>query len=192
MRQLVLIKHAAPEINPSIPAAEWQLSEAGQAACPALAERLRGFSPQIILSSVEPKARETARLIGVELGVTVEAVAGLHEHDRHNVPFLPDDEFRAAVARFFERPNDLVFGREAATRALERFALAIDESIARFASGDLIVVCHGTVISLFVAARTGCDPYSLWQRLGMPSFVVLSLPALEMVGVVATIDSQER
>jgi hypothetical protein len=36
------------------------------------------------------------------------------------------------------------------------------------------VVCHGTVISLWVARRLNLDPMKLWRSLGMPSAVVLA------------------
>jgi hypothetical protein len=44
-------------------------------------------------------------------------------------------------------------------------------------------VAHDTVISLYVARIAGLEPAVLWKRLGLPSFVVLSLPDLELVEV---------
>jgi broad specificity phosphatase PhoE len=35
------------------------------------------------------------------------------------------------------------------------------------------VVTHGTVIALYVAELTGEDPFTLWRRMGLPSFAVL-------------------
>jgi broad specificity phosphatase PhoE len=55
--------------------------------------------------------------------------------------------------------------------------------------GDLVVVSHGTVVALFVAAATGVEPYAFWNRLGLPSFVVLSLPGLEIARVQWAIES---
>ena len=46
---------------------------------------------------------------------------------------------------------------------------------------DVIVVCHGTVISLFVAEQESTDPLLLWAKLGLPSFVVLSRPDLRLL-----------
>jgi hypothetical protein len=40
------------------------------------------------------------------------------------------------------------------------------------------------VIALYVAARAGVDPLPLWRRLGLPSFVVLSLPDMTLVEIV--------
>ena len=59
-----------------------------------LAERLIEYQPDIVVSSVEPKAMETAEIIATKLGLAVYTIYGLHEHDRSNVPFLPNDNFR--------------------------------------------------------------------------------------------------
>jgi len=37
----------------------------------------------------------------------------------------------------------------------------------------MVIVSHGTVISLFVAWLTGVDGFLLWKELGLPSLVVL-------------------
>ncbi len=49
---------------------------------------------------------------------------------------------------------------------------------------SLAVVAHGTVISLYVARKTGADPYALWKRLNTPSYVVMTLPELQLIEVV--------
>jgi broad specificity phosphatase PhoE len=48
---------------------------------------------------------------------------------------------------------------------------------------NLAIVAHGTVISLFVSRLTNADPFLLWKRLGLPSFVVLSLPDSQIIAV---------
>ncbi|MCX6020722.1 MAG: phosphoglycerate mutase family protein, partial [Chloroflexi bacterium] len=115
-------------------------------------------------------------LVGERLAVPVDVLDGLHEHDRTNVGFLSDAEFDAAVAAFFDRPDELVLGRETANEALARFSRAVQGALARWPAGNLVIVAHGTVISLYVAAVAGLDARALWKRLGLPSFVVLALP----------------
>jgi broad specificity phosphatase PhoE len=101
--------------------------------------------------------------------------------------FLSAQAFQDSVAHFFKRPSELVFGSETAEQALRRFATAIEQVLNTYTQGNVVVVAHGTVISLFVGAQTDIDPYRLWQRLGLPSFVVLSLPTFELVEVVERI-----
>ena len=113
---------------------------------------------------------------------------GLHEHDRRGVPYLDGATFEASVERFFARPDDLVFGNETAAQAGERFAAAVERALAQHPSGDVGVVAHGTVVSLFVARHAGVDPFALWRRLGLPSFVVFSLPDLRLLTTVENIE----
>ncbi|HEX5503485.1 MAG TPA: histidine phosphatase family protein [Thermomicrobiales bacterium] len=182
--RLILVKHSLPEIVPSVPAAEWRLGPAGRARCGPLAERLRAYRPAAVVGSVEPKAAETAALVASALGVPRETAAGLHEHDRRDVGFLDDAAFEASVAAFFAAPDALVFGRETARQAERRFARAVAGVLARRPDQTVVVVAHGTVVSLFVAAHTGLDARDLWRRLGLPSYIVLARPTLSLLAVV--------
>jgi len=174
MSSLVLVKHSLPTVVETVPAPSWRLSPAGAARCVALAERLRTFDARAIASSIEPKAVETATLVGQELELPVDILDGLHEHDRRDTKLLGDSEYSAAIASLFAHPRELVFGRETAEAALARFDAAVTGRLAALpATDDVIVVSHGTVISLFVAAHAGTDGLALWKALGMPSFVVL-------------------
>ena len=188
MRRLLLIKHSAPEIVPSQPARLWTLSATGRARCPVLARHLGTYLPATILSSTEPKAAETAQLIAEALGRSWYSIEELHEHDRSNAPFLSTAEFEATMVRFFAEPDVLVFGRETADAACERFSRAIMEVLQWHPQGDLAVVAHGTVITLFVARTNSIDAFDFWQRLGLPSYVVLSLPDLSIVRVIERIE----
>jgi broad specificity phosphatase PhoE len=115
---------------------------------------------------------------------SVQVVDGLHEHDRSATPWLGPEAFARAVAAFFHRPAELVMGCETAHQASKRFARAMAAVLSQHAEQNVVVFTHGTVLSLFVAHATGLEPLTLWQRLGLPSFVVLTLPQLELVKVV--------
>jgi broad specificity phosphatase PhoE len=78
------------------------------------------------------------------------------------------EELRRAVRELFERPNEVVFGEESAARALARFSTAVDGL-----GEKTVVVSHGTVISLYAAARTGRDAFELWSGLELPDLVVV-------------------
>src|SRR3954469_8062801 len=118
MRQLILVKHAPPLIDPAKSPERWRLSEKGRALCAPLAERLATYAPKIIVSSIEPKAVETAELVAATLKVPHETAADLHEHDRSNVPHLRSGEFISMVEVFFRNPAELILGRESAKEAL--------------------------------------------------------------------------
>jgi len=174
-KYLILVKHSLPEILEDIPARGWHLSEEGRERARELAGKLIGYQPEIIVSSVEPKARETASILAENLGLEFFEVKNLHEHDRSGVPYHSKDEFQDLVRELFARPDELVFGNETANEALVRFRQAIDIVLNSYVRKSIVVVAHGTVISLYVAGLTGCSGFYLWKELGLPSFVVLDI-----------------
>jgi broad specificity phosphatase PhoE len=184
---LILIKHSLPEMVPGLPANRWHLAEAGRLRCQALAEQVAPYRPSVIVASVEPKAAETAELLATALHKPWHIADGLHEHERSGVGWIDREHFEAQVAEFFKRPGALVFGSETADQAHARFAAAIAALTAQYPARSLAVVAHGTVISLFVARSAGVEPFPLWSRLDLPSFVVLSLPEVALESVVERI-----
>jgi broad specificity phosphatase PhoE len=174
-KYLILVKHSIPEILEDRPANTWRLSEEGQFRAQHLAEQLAEFEPEVIVSSHEPKAKETAEIVSGGLQLDVESIPGLQEHDRSNVSYLSHDAFQSSIHNFFEKPNDLVFGNETANQAYTRFYQAVHAILTEHLNKTIIVVTHGTVISLFVSRLTGTSDLELWNTLGLPSFVALDL-----------------
>ena len=172
---LILVKHSLPDVLEDVPAREWDLSEEGKTRAQKLAAKLVHFRPQVIVSSIEPKAQQTAEIIAGILGLEYHSVDGLHEHDRSQSPYTSKDEFQSLVQAFFDKPNQLVFGNETGDQALVRFRQAVDSVMNSHDDKLVLIVAHGTVIALFVSWLTGCDGYLLWQKLGLPSFVVLDI-----------------
>jgi broad specificity phosphatase PhoE len=189
---LVLIKHSLPEIIPSLPAHQWHLSEMGRFRCKALAEKIAGYSPDVIVSSIEPKAVQTAQLVANHLNQTFQIIEELHEHDRSNVEWRSTSQFEAQVAEFFQRPQTLVMGKETAVQAYERFAKAVASMMREYPHHTIAIIAHGTVITLLVARAVGLEPFTFWKRLGLPSVVVLSLPKMDLVRVIENIDVEHE
>ena len=187
MAHLLLVKHSLPDIDPSVAARHWKLSDEGRRRCTTLAEMLSTYHPAVIVSSAEPKAVETATIVATRLDLPLETEVDLREHEREHVAYASPEDFQRAVARLFAQPEDLVFGEETAAQARRRFGQAVDRLLARYPGKSIAVVAHGTVMSLFVTERcSNVDGYTLWRQLGLPACVVLSLPdfALEKVASV--------
>src|SRR5205823_7910923 len=96
---------------------------------------------------------ETGAIVAQRLGVPCSAAAGLHEHDREGAPFLGGDDFQRAIEGLFTRPDELVYGRETANQARDRFAAAVDAVLAAYPDDRVAIASHGTVIALLVAQR---------------------------------------
>jgi len=176
-------------VDPTRPARDWVLGDEGRQRCEALAGALASQPIDRLFSSDEPKAIETSQLLAQRLGLEHTCVPGLHEHERHSTPYLGEDAFRAAMQRFFACPDALVYGQETADAAHVRFAQALGQAMAGHTGQTVAIVAHGTVISLLVsrANPTLTGGFELWQRLGLPSFVVLTWPDLILERVVEAI-----
>lgn len=180
-KYLILVKHSQPEIVESLPAREWNLSEQGRARARQLTEELARFQPQVIVSSTESKAIETAEIVARRHQLDFQIVEGLHEHDRSNVPYLSQDEFQASIREFFQKPDQRVFGRETANQAYARFYQAVHSILNEHKDETILVVTHGTVISLFVSRLTGRSDLELWNMLGLPSFIAIDLQSSTLI-----------
>jgi broad specificity phosphatase PhoE len=184
MPDLVLIRHAAPAIAPGAYARDWPLSTEGRAQAAALAENLTSYQPSTMVSSDERKAVETADIIAERVRVPVKIVPGLQEHDRRGAGLLGREAFEAAIARFFAHPTELVIGRESAQEASERFWRAVSGVIAHAdVKRDILLVTHGTVLSLLAARTAGVDAFTLWRGLRLPDALAFALPDLRLVPV---------
>ena len=172
---LIVVKHSLLEIVDSLPGRAWKLSDEGRTRAQQLAEKLTQFQPEVIVSSVEPKAKETAEIIAGRCNMELHIAEDLHEHERNNVSYLSRDEFQEAIGEFFKNPDALVFGSETADEAYARFYQAVQSVVNDYAGKTIIMVAHGTVISLFVSHLTGISDLFFWKELGLPAYVVLDM-----------------
>jgi broad specificity phosphatase PhoE len=178
---LILVRHAQPVIDPDKPSAEWQLSEDGRTRSRELAEQLKPYQPDIVITSQEPKTAETGRIIADTLGLPYETAENLHEHERTG-EFVSQEKFQLQVRDFFERPTELVFGLETAEEALGRFEAAVYQTIGHHPNQNIIIATHGTVMTLFITAHNPTiAPIPFWQQLQMPDYKVLTQPNFKLL-----------
>jgi broad specificity phosphatase PhoE len=181
-RLLVLVKHALPVLEGSTPPREWPLSDEGKAQAARLAERLGRFAPFRLSTSPEPKALQTSEIVAGELGIPLDVVEGLREIDRPAQPITSTEEHRALNAPIFWNMEVRVTRMESGREALERFEAAV-RGVLRSAGDDenVVIVTHGTVLSLFVSAHNPIDAFNLWATLDCSALVVLDASTLSLV-----------
>ena len=120
--------------------------------------------------------------------MTPNTLRGLEEHHRDSEPFLTNlQQFHEAIDRFFANPGKLTYGTESADQGVERFDAAVESAIDDSDARNIMIVCHGTVISLFLSRQTGISPMDIWRRLNLPSFAAMNLPERDLLDIVTDI-----
>lgn len=173
MRELYLIRHATPAVQPNVPAPQWPLSERGADEARTLATTAQSWGIEALYSSGEAKARSTALIIGEVLGLPVNVVDGLQE-TRLDVWISNSDEFGDAVRQILEQPEVSLRGAERAGAAGDRFDAAIE--IIGEGPFPAAVVTHGRVLTSWLTQRLAIeDPFSLWRSIPMPGWTRIDL-----------------
>lgn len=162
--RIILVRHGETEANRRRCFAESDdipLTEAGRLQARQIAERLaRDFRPKALVSSPFLRARQTAAVIADVLGLTAEALAGIHERDFGCLRGHPYERLgELMTARFFSDPAQTRVWKPEGGESLEdvrRRAIAALENLReRYAGHEVVVVCHGAVIRAICAHITG-------------------------------------
>lgn len=181
-RRIVLVRHARPDIDPARPAGEWSLAHDAGEVVNRLAANLGGLGVDGVLSSPEPKALATARILSTALDIPLAEDDAFREQGLDSVPWIPDqDGFVAVVRDHFARPDAAVFGDEPSTMAAARFADGVERALEMH--GFPIVVTHGRVMCGYLRRATGVDPMEIWPTLRMPDALVVDPGAPTIVRV---------
>jgi 2,3-bisphosphoglycerate-dependent phosphoglycerate mutase len=187
---LLFVRHAEPvriEPGSGVPANP-HLTEAGREQAARLAHWLAAEPIDVVLSSPQRRALETAEPIAAAHGLGIEIVDGLIEFDAQADDYIPIEDLRAAndprwqamlEGRWTENGED-----PDAFRA--RVVAAVDDCINRFPGQRVVAVCHGGVINVALGAALGIER-PLWFD---PKYTSLSRLVASRTGVrtVATLN----
>src|SRR5262249_3063553 len=145
------------------------LSDLGRQQARALGEALRRRPPAAIYASPMQRARDTAEIAGAALGIAVTTVEDLRElslgewegRTVEEIQALPGDPY----ARWVRDPvGALPPGGEPLADVQRRVVAAIADIGARHPNGDhVLVVCHGGVISAYLAHWLGLPLSAIWR-----------------------------
>lgn len=143
------LTHPQVAIDPAIPVPQWSLSERGRERIVANLEKPWLRSIRRIVASREPKAIETAELLGDRLGLPAETDRDLDENDRSATGFIPPEKFDAAADAFFAEPQKSWRGWERAVDAQLRIVGAVTRILsAHDPKQPILFAGHGGVGTL--------------------------------------------
>lgn len=166
-RGLILVRHALPEVEQGVSSKLWGLSEAAREDCVMLAHALpAGISA--IYSSDERKARETADVLALRLGLQVQVDERFAEVDR---PAVWDRDYREVATGYLQGVDEE--GWEPRERVVRRFDAGVRAALPGPAPtegrGYVVVVSHGMAMSLWIASVVpALDIVPFWRSLTFP------------------------
>lgn len=166
---MILVRHALPMIDEGIPSTRWSLSDDGRLAARQLASRLRLAADEIIVTSDEIKARETAEAFSDQVVVDPR----LSEVQR---PWTADN-YRQLAETWLRGTR--VQGWESKQSAVERMEKAVTEAIQK-GDGSACVVTHGLIMSAYIGTVADIDPVSVWSQLEFPDVRTLDFDTLKV------------
>ncbi|HET7387252.1 MAG TPA: histidine phosphatase family protein [Nocardioidaceae bacterium] len=174
MSALFLVRHGRSDVRREHAAQDWGIDPDGYVDIAALADSGRLPATATWFSSPEPKAITTARLLHPG---TLRVVPGLAEQRRGTHWFEQPDDLEDAVRRAFENPEQSAApGWEPISRTRNRLLPAVHRILDE-ATGEVVLVGHGTAWSLVAADLTGQPPdLDAWGRLETPDVWRLDLP----------------
>ncbi|MEM7222332.1 MAG: histidine phosphatase family protein [Pseudomonadota bacterium] len=176
--QIFFVRHARPVVNLAESSYNWPLAPGATDDLAPIVAELSPVNVSKIRSSPENRALSTANFIAASSGRLVETLPDLCEHKRDSLSRPSSDrEFFDLMERFFESPDQLVFGLETASEACDRFTAAVREALGD-QPGDTIIVGHGTVLSLLLGSISGRSRYEIWRRMKMPDLIKIPRESL--------------
>jgi 2,3-bisphosphoglycerate-dependent phosphoglycerate mutase len=166
--ELVLVRHAEPvRIGPEESggqAVDPELTRLGLVQAERLGAWMAGEPVHHVVSSPLRRALETAQPVADAHGLAVETIGGLREWDADADHYIPmeelretkDDRWQAMVEGRWED-----YGGENPERFRDRIVPTLNAVIEAHPGETVVVVCHGGVINVYLAALLGL-PHHLW------------------------------
>jgi 2,3-bisphosphoglycerate-dependent phosphoglycerate mutase len=190
---LLWVRHGEPErIAPGtgVPA-DPALTDVGREQAERLAAWLATEPIDVILSSPQRRAIETAEPLARVHGIEVKITKGLMEYDALSDSYIPMEELRASNDPHLRAMYDgrwEEFGAEPADVFRTRIATSLDEIVAAHPGKRVVAVCHGGVINVAFAIALGLERH-LWFE---PHYTSLSRMVASRTGVRSVASINER
>jgi len=166
-----LLRHAETKLDPSVPADRWHISEDGAESARVLASSGVFDSVDLIVTSAEDKAFETAVPIARRIGLEITRDSSFNELSRGTGPFISPEEYLERVRSALNDHESSSRGWETAASALRRFEQGIHSIESDTGARSLLLVSHGLVLSLYFADLLKTEEvYERWRRLDFCSW----------------------
>lgn len=170
---LVFIRHSKSLVNPNIPITSWGLSEEGRILAKKLNSLPQTKTIEVIYSSLQPKALQTAALATENLDIAVKKDNNLTESTSFTNKFVSLKELEENTRRYYAEKTCSINGGETFKEAQDRFAKALEDIVKKEQGKETIgIVSHGNILAGFVSQITEADPFEIIEKIAQPDVAV--------------------
>jgi len=171
--RLVLIRHSKTVIDPDKPNVGWILSDEGIKLAEELAQDRVFSDVDVVYSSDQIKARETAKPIVNKWGLDLQIDSDLTEVSSFTRGFFAQD-YHQKVIDFYQSNDISYFNGETLRQAENRISKAIRDIIVKNSGKNIAVVSHSNALTIFTKKYFPNLSYTeLHDQMPMPSYCII-------------------
>lgn len=179
---LILIRHSKSLVNPNIPIATWGLSEEGVILAKKLNKITQIKTLDIIYSSLQPKALETAILATKNTGIPIKTDNRLTESTSFTNKFITPEQLEQNSKKYYSDKKSTFSNGESFEESLGRFVVAINDIVSSETDKRNIgIVSHGNVLTAFASQFTNEDAYEIHESMRYPDIAILDWDSKQFI-----------
>jgi broad specificity phosphatase PhoE len=163
------LRHGKTKVDKGLPVSKWVLSDVGEGQARQRAQDGIFDEVNVIYSSSEEKAYQTAKPIADRLEKEVIQLEELCELNRDEGGFMEAEEYEKVVEYSLLNRKESVNSWETAESALQRFSQKVETLDKEYENKKILIVGHGYTINLYFAKTMGLLD-KVYERLGTNSF----------------------
>jgi broad specificity phosphatase PhoE len=154
---LIFLRHAETTITNQKIVSKWILTEKGKEEADSLLKSALFEDTELIITSNEEKAFETALPLAVRLNKPIIREKKLNEINRDKgIFFATKEEYNRNIKLCMEKRNKSFNKWETANHALKRISKKVKDIEKKYTKKKILIVSHGVVINLYFAKILGC------------------------------------
>ncbi|MFH1456148.1 MAG: histidine phosphatase family protein [archaeon] len=173
--ELIFLRHAETKKDKSIPVSQWVLTREGKEKSKNLTNDKYLLDVDIIITSTEKKAFQTAKHLADKLNKEIIQIKDLSELNRDKGEIMTKEEYDQMKVKIFEDLDFTDFGWETCNHALERFRKTVKEIDKKYENKKILIVAHGTVMTLYFSyLQNSLDNiFTRWKSLGFCDYGIV-------------------
>jgi broad specificity phosphatase PhoE len=166
-KNIYFLRHADTKVVYELPPSKWPLSKRGREQAVRLA--LLGVFDHIdvVISSEEPKAYQTAGPLAIKCKVPIIQNPYFNEINRDYGLMMTTAGYNHTIHKVLVDPDHEEYGWEKPSAALRRFLAGVANVESEYNSDSILIVTHGVVLTLYFSHLLGIVEHSpeRWDNL---------------------------